>query len=268
MKKLLILLLISSFIAACNNTGTEETTQKETKSTNEYMVLATNWYQQSAEMRAIYYQSFNLAKVLVVVNKNEQLTDKKPAVVLDIDETLLNNSPFQGKAIETGIGYNSETWKAWTDEAKAEPLPGAIEFLNYAKEQGVEVFYISNRKVNELGSTMENMKEKGFPNVDSSFIFLKKETSDKTERRAKVSENYEIILFVGDNLTDYSEIYAKRGEDMGFDVVDENKNDFGKKFIILPNPMYGEWESAIYKNSYKWTTEQKDSLRKSVILSY
>jgi len=270
MKKItLIFLFFLSFLACTNNEKLIEIVDKDTtlsKPNNDYMVLATNWYQQSAEMRALYYQSYNLAKAMILLNKKQVKQGKKPAVVLDIDETVLNNSPFEAKAIQTGINYTSETWKEWTDLAKAEALPGALDFINFAKQQGVEVFYISNRKSSELTTTIKNLSDKGFPNADSSFILLRTETSDKTARRDQVSQNYEIILLVGDNLTDFSEVFAKRGDDMGFAVVDKYKEDFGIKFIVLPNPMYGEWESAIYKNSHNWSETQKDSLRKSKLI--
>lgn len=267
MNRFAILLLVLTLGISCKNIEKEsEISAKNTN--NDYMILATNWFQKSAEMRAIYYQAYNTAKQALLLNKAQQKTDKKPAVVLDIDETILNNSPFQAKAIKTGIGYNAKTWKNWTDRASAEALPGALEFIKFAKKQGVEVFYISNRKVNELGTSMKNMQEKGFPNIDSSFFFLRSETSDKTKRRNSVRENYEIILFVGDNLTDFSEKFANRGEDFGFEIVDEHKEDFGTKFIILPNPMYGEWEKAIYKNSYDYNETEKDSLRRAALISY
>ncbi len=270
MKKILIIFLVSITFFACNRSQKlVELTPADTialKPNNDYMVLATNWYQQSAEMRALYYQSYNLAKAMILLNSKNNKTGKKPAVVLDIDETVLNNSPFEAKAIETGINYTPETWKAWTDLAKAEALPGALEFILFAKEQGVEVFYISNRKTQEMETTIKNLKDKGFPNADTSFVLLRTETSDKTPRRDKVSQNYEIILLVGDNLTDFSEIFAKRGDDMGFGVVDANKKEFGTKFIVLPNPMYGEWESAIYQYKRDWTEAQKDSLRKSKLI--
>ncbi len=268
MKNTTLFFLLTSLFFSCqtktNVIDTEKVNPKEEIiSTNEYMVLATNWYQQAAEMRAIYYQTYFFAKERLILNKKALKSTKKPAVVLDIDETILNNSPSQAKAIVTGKSFSKETWKVWTDLAIAEALPGAVDFTNFAKNQGVEVFYISNRDTSELQSTVKNLQEKGFPNAKAEYILLRTSTSDKTPRREQVSQNYEIILFVGDNLTDFSEMYAKRSDDMAFGLVDENKADFGTKFIVLPNPMYGEWEKAMYKNSYKWSENQKDSLRKS-----
>lgn len=91
-------------------------------------------------------------------------------------------------------------------------------------------------------------------------------TSNKNERRNKVSEQHEIILLIGDNLTDFSEIFADRGNDMGKTIVEKNGALFGTKYILMPNPMYGEWLKPIYKNSYKWSLAQLDSLRKSMIV--
>ncbi len=200
------------------------------------------WYKQSAEMKACYYQTFNFAKKLLDEKIAGEETNKLPkAVVVDVDETMLDNSPYEVELINTGIAYTSESWKAWTDKASAKALPGSLDFVKYAESKGVEVFYISNRKLNEVESTMKNLKNIGFPYADKKHILFKDQTSDKTERRANVSENYEIILLIGDNLRDFDELFKNRETNNGFDIVEENKEAFGDKFLILPNPMYGEW---------------------------
>ncbi|MBN2682181.1 MAG: 5'-nucleotidase, lipoprotein e(P4) family [Bacteroidales bacterium] len=266
---ILLVLLISS----CKETNKECTNEKaktseSTKGDYEHLVLATVWFQQSAEMQAIYIQSYNWAKIMLEKNLAEKSTKKQAAVVMDIDETILDNSPFEVKCIETGKGYSSETWLNWTATSNAKALPGALDFVKFADEKGVKVFFISNRLTKELKTTMDNMQNLGFPNIDSSFFLLKEETSGKKDRRTTVETEHEIILFVGDVLTDFSEIYEKRDEKLGKDLVEKDKELFGTKYIILPNPMYGEWEKAVYNNSFKWSEEQKDSLRKRVLISY
>lgn len=231
---------------------------------NEHLVMATLWFQRSAEMRAVYYQTFYLAKQTLENNliRRDTASVKPPVVVLDIDETILDNSVFQSNSIRSGEEYTSERWKEWSDMANAKVLPGAIDFLLFAKSKGVKAIYISNRKIDELESTIKNMKKLGFPFVETDNFYLRTDESSKLARRNIVAEKYDIILLIGDNLTDFSEIYESRNERFAFDIVDQYKNDFGTKYIILPNPMYGEWENAIYKNSYSYTPEQKDSLRK------
>lgn len=261
MQKLFLLLFICYSIFAC-------TKVEEDKNNSQLLMNATLWFQQSAEMKACYIQTYQLAELRLQQYLQEYKGDKIPAVVLDIDETVLNNSPFEVHLLNTGESYTSALWKKWTDLACAEALPGAIEFTQKAKAMGVEVIYISNRKTNEMATTIKNLTQTGFPNADSTFIFLKTNTNDKTERRSLVSASYDILLFIGDNLTDFSNIYSNRGFDLGFAVLDSTKNLIGSKYIILPNPMYGEWESAIYKNDYSKTETEKQKLRMMVLKGF
>ncbi len=261
----ILFMVIFAFIFSACEPKTPFTENKINPQEN--LILATIWYNKSAEMQASYIQNYKLAKLMIDNNLALNKSGKTPAVVLDLDETVLNNSPFQFKQISTQKTYSKELWTEWVNLAKADALPGALDFTNYAKSKGVEVFYISNRNKEEhLDATLKNLQNLNFPNADTSYILLITTTSDKTERRNKVSEQHEIILFIGDNLTDFSEIFADRGDDMGKSVVEGNKALFGTKYIIMPNPMYGEWLKAIYKNSYKWSPEQMDSLRKTTIV--
>ncbi len=246
--------------------------EKEVKNNFNYQKtreLANLWYRYSAERDAIYLQTYKLAHIALdnqLAKSQLKSSKKKPAIVLDIDETVLDNSPQQLKLLQLGTAYTPESWSEWTKQAKAEALPGAVEFTNYANEKGVEVFYVSNRFSENLNFAIQNLQKYNFPDADSLHVFLKEKSSDKTERRNKISENYDIILLLGDNLRDFTEEFSKRNlEDMGKSVVEKNKEYFGVKYIIFPNPMYGEWERVLYNNSFKWTEEQKDSLRKLLI---
>lgn len=274
MKQFIVLVFISIFLFSCkcstdnSKNALTDSVKISAKSEYEHLVMATLWYQKSAEMKAMYYQCYNWAKKSFDEKLKNNKDPRKKAVIVDIDETLLNNSPFEVKCIETGKGYNSESWKNWSDKASAEALPGAVEFLNYVKEKNVEVFYISNRKTNELEATSENLKKLNFPYIDNSHLIFKVTDNSKKSRRDSLSVNYEFLLLIGDNLTDFSEIYESRDSNLAINIVDSNKADFGDKFIMLPNPMYGEWESAIYNNNNKISDTAKDSLRKANLISY
>lgn len=266
MEKYFLVFLV--FLAVSCKNDVNLSLDEQNISESEHLVAATNWYQKSAEMRACYFQAFNLAKLQLKLNKTDYKGEKPAAVILDIDETVLDNSPFQAHLINTGQLYNSKLWKEWTDQKTAKSLPGAVEFTKFAKDLGVEVIYISNRKVDALAETIENMKTYNFPNADSSFVFLKKETSDKTARRKKVFEKYEVLLFVGDNLTDFDEAFAERDSDLGFALVDAEKDLFGSKYIVLPNPMYGNWEGAIYGGDYSLSVPEKRKMRQDILEGY
>jgi len=267
MKINLLIILTFLLIAACS----DESTHKEQHIKKDYVKvreIADLWFHHSAEMEACFIQTYKMAQLALDEQLANYKNEKKPAVVLDLDETVLNNSPYQFKLLEVKKEYTYESWTDWVNLAKAEALPGAYKFVSYAKEKGVEVFYISNRTVAHLEATIKNLQRLSFPNADSIHVLLNDKTSDKTERRAIVSENYEIIMLIGDNLTDMSQKFADRNkETMGKEIVEQNKALIGEKYIVMPNPMYGEWEKAIYNNSRKWSDAQKDSLRKLVIKS-
>ena len=241
-------------------------TQKANNATNDesmtHLLLATAWYQQSAEMRACYYQAYNLAKVTLKENKQNYKGPKPTAVVLDIDETVLDNSPFEAKLMADQQTYSDSAWMAWSAREEALALPGAADFISYARELGVEVFFISNRVEQERERTLKNLAEAGMA-VDSAYLLLydlSKKTSCKDERRDVVSANYEIILFVGDNLGDYTSLFDHRDSSLALQLADSLRNDFGRKFIVLPNPMYGEWENAIYEHKYSLPMSEKNRM--------
>lgn len=257
MKKTILILLVGISLLSCVS---------DKQKLADQLTMSTLWFQQSAEMRQSYYQSYRYAELLLDKKIENKKSEKPGAVVLDIDETVLDNSPYQALLIDSSWTYTGETWKRWTDQARAQRLPGALEFVNYAKENGVEVFYISNRKTDELQSTIKNLKEMGFPNASEDYVALKETTSDKTERRNAVLKDYDILVYVGDNLTDYSEIFANRNKGMGKDLVDKYKNELLENFVMLPNPMYGEWEGAIYNNDYSVADSTKLKMRKEKLI--
>lgn len=265
---ILLSVAILAFVSCQSKLESNYTNEKLSKS--EHLVMSTDWFQKSAEMRASYYQAYNLASYKLKEHLDNYTGKKPTAVVLDIDETVLDNSPFEKYLIDRGALYSNETWKTWTDKKAAKALPGALEFTNYAKALGVTVIYISNRKVNELSNTLENLQSEGFPNATEEFVLLREmdKSGDKTGRRNKVNENYEPLLYIGDNLTDYSQLFAHRDSNLGFNLVDEHHAEFGDKFIMLPNPMYGEWEGAIYGNDYTLSPEKKRALRKNILSGF
>jgi len=212
------------------------------------LIQATTWFQQSAEMRALYYQSYNWAG-RELDRKVSEGSEKPLAVVLDIDETVLDNSPQTAQQIVDGVPFTDAMWEEWCSLAQAQPLPGALDFTWQAVGQGVEVFYISNRANHLLDVTLENLRTAGFPCADSSHVLLKTNSSVKDERREKVNKTHEIALLIGDNLGDFSGIYDDRLEGQAMLHVDENRDLFGTTFIVLPNPMYGSWEKPFRSES-------------------
>ena len=267
MKKLSYLFLILLTSWSCqNNTKSTELNYKEDLSAQ--LEGAVLWYQNSAEMQASYLQAYAYGKMLLDKHLENYDNELPAAAVLDLDETVLDNSPYEGMLIKSKQTYSSDTWNNWVEMAAAEALPGAADFLNYTKSKGVEVIYISNRLDKLLGPTLKNMQALNLPNADSAHVFLKKETSDKTARRAIVSQSFNVLVYIGDNLTDFSELFANRGDGMGKDLVLQNKEELLNHFVILPNPMYGEWEKAIYGNDWSHSDSAKLSIRLNSVKAY
>ncbi len=261
MKKLLIAIVVPLLWSCSHNSATNNEGASQ-----DHLIMATIWYQNAPEMKALYHQGFNLAKANVELAIKEKRS-LPAAVVVDIDETMLDNSPFEAEEIIRKQGYTSEFWKEWTSMSKAKALPGAVEFSQFCKEKGVQLFYISNRKVDELAATIKNLDSLGFAYATESNVILRSAESSKKARRDTLSKSYDIVLLIGDNLNDFSEIFEERGTDWGSSLVEENKEEFGRKFIVLPNPMYGDWEKDLYGKT-KLTEQQKDSVRRAVLVGF
>lgn len=257
-------LVVSLLFLLANCSKIEQT---ENTPIREHTISALLWQQNSAEYKALCYQSFNIARRNL---ENLKSSEGKPyAIITDIDETVLDNSPYNAMQIEKDKDYEKEDWIEWGKLEKAKALPGAVEFFNFADSIGVEVFYISNRYDLQLSETIENLKALNLPYADSNHVFLKTDSSDKQERRDKVLEEYEVLLYMGDNLSDFSPLFDNQSTENRNNTAGALKNDFGSKYIIFPNPMYGDWETkGIYESKNNWSNSQKDSIRSSKIYSY
>lgn len=239
---------------------------------NTYQEGAIVWTQTSGEARALAYQAFNLARIMLdrdlQTNRRNRM---RRAIVVDADETVLDNSRYQATLLKNRQNYSSQSWTEWVKRVEAEAIPGAVEFLRYAASRGVRVFYITNRNLEEKEATAANLKKLGFPDVSDQTLLVRTDpkTSSKEERRKSVMEKYRIVLLMGDNLNDFAEIFqqSKTISDRRA-AVEQNKSQFGKRFIVLPNVMYGDWESAIYDYNFKLTDEEKAAKRKSQLRTY
>jgi len=246
------------------------TVVNQPQNVREYSVQSVMWQQNAAEYRALCYQAFNLAKLRLdqklALPENQ---GKKLAIITDIDETVMDNSPYSAQMILDNHEYTSQTWKDWVNKAEAKEVPGATAFLNYAKSKGVEVFYVSNRKVDEVEATIKNMLLLGFPFADKAHIYPKTDKSSKKSRFDEVAKTHKVLLYMGDNLSDFKEEFHTPSTTFRNQLADKLKNDFGVDFIALPNPMYGDWENrGIYQGRHDWTEAQKDSLQKASLKGY
>lgn len=262
------IIVLTTVLVACG--GKEEVA---TSGNNEPVVTLTHegllanqnmdaalWFNTSAEADYMFRQCYDLATIKLNAAMNNRRVDGIPAVVLDLDETVLDNSPYQLSIIAANRTYDEGSWAEWVQKASAEALPGALEFTRNCQERGVEVYYVSNRSIDFMNPTITNMQNLGFPNADPDHILLKEDDSDKTTRREFVASHHDVILYCGDNLRDYREDFSDRTVDFGKDHVEERESEMLTEFIIFPNPMYGEWERMYVDDKHEMELEKKSAL--------
>lgn len=219
------------------------------------------WMQRSVEYDAVTTQTYAMATRMLDValadpgwtaapQEQGEVKGKTPAIVLDVDETVLDNSPYAAWLMRTKRDFESGTFGAWCEAAQADPIPGALEFTRYADSKGVDVFFVSNRDASAHRGTLANLRAHGFP-VDEAGerLMLRGEQpdwgSDKGTRRASVARDHRILLLVGDNLGDFVD-GAKADASARKSLWDANTDRWGTAWIMLPNPDYGTWEHPIY----------------------
>jgi 5'-nucleotidase (lipoprotein e(P4) family) len=256
-------ILLSFLIAISCATQNVNSSQNSQRDLNDIAlngkVYSALWQQNSGEFKALCYQAYNMATSIVEATSKLQ-TFRPVAIVTDIDETILDNSPYAVTQAKKGNEFDNETWLEWTSKGEAKAYPGAVEFFNFAASKNIPVFYISNRNENDKAGTLKNLKDLGFPYADEEHLLIMKDTSDKEERRKEVMKKYQIFLYLGDNLSDFSEVFYHKSQFERNTIVDEMARDFGTKFIVLPNSGYGDWESALPGYNYKLNPSQKDSV--------
>jgi len=239
-------------------------------------LMSTLWVQHAAEYSATTRTAYGMATALLdaaledtdFTAATEQLDadyeDLPPAIVLDVDETVLDNVLFQSRLILDGETYGSDNWKAWCEERIATPVPGALDFLRTADAKGFAIFYVTNRKANVETATADNLRALGFPIVDGHVLTRGARpewTRDKTTRRAHVASTHRIVMMFGDNLGDFVAV-----DGLGVPARDARvaqANDWwGTRWFMLPNPMYGSWEDALLDGDRSGTrSEQLERLR-------
>jgi len=236
-------------------------------SSGDHLTMAVLYQQTAAEYRALCYQTFNLARMQLDQNLKRMGLMRQQAIVVDIDETVLDNSPYEAKCILDAIQYPAY-WDEWVELAKAEPVPGALEFLQYAESKGIEVYYITNRREKHREATLMNLKKIGFPYAEHDFLLMRTDEAGKKSRRDKVAETRQIIMLIGDNLNDFSEIFEEQLISERFALTDSLKTEFGTRFIVLPNAMYGDWEGAVLNYDHSKSPTEKEMMRHKALKGF
>lgn len=227
------------------------------------------WIQRSAEYKALCHQAYNMATFrLEQFAASKEFTAKanKWAIVTDIDETILDNTPNAVHQALRAEDYTDESWDEWCAMAQADTLAGARDFFRRADALGISIYYISNRTEANRQGTLRNLQLYGFPQATDEHLMLRQTTSDKTARRNEVLKTHNILMLLGDNLGDFDHLFDSADEATRYAGVKRMANEFGRKFIVLPNPNYGTWEKAM--NGGYPSLQVKDQKLRSMLRNY
>ena len=231
------------------------------------LLLANLWIQRAVEYKANALTVYALARIRL----DEALSDRNwtaapgeqtgdfqnlpPAVVLDVDETLLDNSKYQVWLMRADQSFSTKSWNQFCAAQISAAIPGAVEFTKYAESKGVKVFYVTNRGAETEKDTRENMAKFGFPmggNVDTFLMQGEKPewTGAKSTRRTAIAKDYRILLNIGDNLGDFDDRYRSSESDR-VKVFEAAMPYWGKQWLMLANPTYGSFDTSPYGHDFK-----------------
>jgi len=248
---------------------------------------AVAWMQTSVEFRLVSGQTFRSALVqldkaiktpawdaLPASERENPATGLPPAIIVDVDETVLDNSPYQARLVRDHANFDDFTWNQWIEERAARPVPGALEFAKAAAAREITIYYISNRTADQSAATVGNLRKAGFPIKDASqFLGLgtvvdgcEANGSDKGCRRRLVGRTHRVLMQFGDQLGDFTDIVANtpQGREQ---AVRPYLSWIGERWFVLPNPAYGSWEPALFDNEWS-LPEGERRARKRAALHY
>lgn len=268
MKKISLLLLTTVILFACKTSQKAVAVPQSSVSniTIEGKLFSVAFMQRAAEYSALCFQAYNIARQRV----DESLmmeTSRPRAIITDIDETLLDNSAEEVHQGLLGKGFDPVEWTHWTSLAIADTVPGALTFFKFAASKGVEIFYVTNREEKEREGTLKNLEKFNFPYSDNEHLILKQDVSSKEARRQQIMKDHDVILLIGDNLSDFSALWDAKTVEQRLENVQKESALFGSRFIVLPNPVYGDWENALYRYK-RLTPAQQDSTLKTWLKNY
>ena len=244
-------------------------------------VNAVAWMQTSVEFRLIAGQTWRAAlaqldralktpgwDALSREDRANPATGLPPAIIVDIDETVLDNTPYQARLIRDGHDYGEPSWSQWVNEAAARPVPGALEFARAASARGVTIFYLSNRADALAAPTAANLRKVGFPLKDAGQLLgpgtvvngCPGKGSDKGCRRQLVGRKYRVLMQFGDQLGDLVSIPTNTLEGRE-QAVRPYLGWVGERWFVLPNPSYGSWEPALFNNDWAQPGAERRQLK-------
>lgn len=262
--KRLIALAGVALLAGCNAAPVRDTAPAAAAVAPAHDNLnAVVWMQTAAEYDAAVRGTFAAARVqldkaledsawnaLPDGEASDGFESRPPAVIVDADETMIDNSPFQARGVRDYEAFAYANWLAWVNERRARALPGALEFAKYAASKNVPIYFVTNRDAPaETESTIANLRAIGFPIADdASNVLMRGDVRapgrEKSERRKWVAQRHRVVLLIGDNLGDFMDGVAidVAGRQA---LVARYADRWGTRWFMQPNPTYGSWEASV-----------------------
>ncbi|MEE2692998.1 MAG: HAD family acid phosphatase [Pseudomonadota bacterium] len=275
-------IILAALAAATAGCATAPAPAPETAVPQSDLLNAALWMQGAVEYKAAALGVYALARIRL----DEALADRKwtaapnrqgagyeklpPAVIVDADETVLDNSAYQAMLARDYVEFSGPTWGAFVDSETARAVPGALEFARYAASKGVTIFYITNRDAVGEEATRANLKALGFPvSDDKDTIFTQGEREEwkpsaKGVRVAEAARGHRILLMIGDNLGDFTDDYKGTPAER-LSVYERNRAHWGKDWLVVPNPAYGSWESSLFGGNYKLSPDERRRLKRETL---
>ena len=260
-----LLLSLVGLVNACSMPAAPGPTDGETRQAagpfeGDDRLNATLWQQTAAEYRVVTRIIYAMAKLQLEraladpgwtaeSSQKENLQNLSPAVIIDVDETVLDNSLFQGRLIKDRMNYSDKLWKIWGVKQQATEIAGAVDFISFAQARGVTVFFVTNRDKSDEEAVRSLLTAMGVRFGEKMDTVLSRGErvdwgSDKASRRKFIAQSHRVLLLVGDDLGDFISEYRGTPEDRLREAF--KHSEWGTKWILLPNPIYGSWERSLY----------------------
>ena len=251
-----------------------ENAKKDISDLKEQNIMSVLYQQTAAERLAGSFQTFRSAKQALdnaladsswSALPGQDVKGKRPAIIVDVDETVLDNTAYEARMILDGTKY-PEGGINWGKEAVATEVPGAKDFLNYAASKGVTIFYVTNRVIELKDSTKKNLTKLGIPlDQDIDTVLMRGENnwdSDKGPRRELIGDKYRVLLMVGDNLGDFVDAKDNNlSPEQRKEIVRTYSDYWGVKWFMIQNIAYGDWEGALYDFDYSLSPGEVNNAR-------
>lgn len=252
-------------LTACAQESTDSSSA-DNEGLHNPLLWAVAWKQTAAEFGAICHQAYNVARMrLDLALENRKGGDKRLAVITDMDNTIIQAANYWGYLINEGHEFFDDAiWDRWMPKNLIQAVPGSQDFLAYCDENDVEIFYVSNRDQGDrtYEYALSQLALMNFPQADEEHVTVNQETSNKMAIKERVSVSHNLVLMLGDNLNDYKRDYYVTDVDERYALMERDRDEYGRDFILLPNPTDGHWVRAIFGDSEPEPTDENRRILK------